>query len=140
MRPRHFWPVAAPALIWQIAAAADYLLTVTRTPFYVALFSPELAEFFLGLPLRITAVWALGVWAGLTGTWMMIRGVRGAAMVLAVSAGAHLFFTLWLTVLAWPPLRSVAGPVGDAVMVTSAAISIALWLYARRLRTRRLLP
>ena len=136
MRPWHFYPVILFALLWQGVAALDYLAFVLRIPVYLALFPADVVDFFTGLPFRIHAVWAVGVWSGLAGVLMILWGMRGATVVLAVSAAAMVFLALWLVVLAWPPLRSVAGFAGDALLVGSALMPVLFWFYAGTQRVR----
>ncbi len=139
MRPWHIWPVSIASLVWAFAAAADYLLTELRSPAYLSLFSSGLVAYIAGLPAPIVGAWAIGVWGGLAGVLMMILNLPAAAMTLAVAAMAQVVLGVWLIALAEPPLRHVAGPAGDGIMVVSVLVPVLVWLYARALHARGVL-
>ncbi len=135
-RPWHFWPVALLALLWYLVALADYVLTQYALPPYTALFTAEQVAYFTSLPAHVDGAWGLSVVAGLLGAVAMIFDWRQSAVMLAVSAFAMGYLTLWLTVLASPPMRSVTGALGDQVMIGATVVGIALWVYARMLHAR----
>ena len=131
MHPWHFRPVSTLALLWYLAATVDYLLTMLRVPAYFALFTPEIARYVAALPVHVVSFWALAVWGGLLGAVLLLAGQRLAALCLAAAAAGMIYLAIWMVMLSEPPFRAVAGSVGDAVMIVSALVSIAIWAYAR---------
>ena len=58
---------------------------------------------------------------------------RHAALVLGFAFFTNIALTAWLTLISDPPMQSVTGLAGPAVMTLSIALSLLFWLYARRL-------
>ncbi|MEM9974796.1 MAG: hypothetical protein AAF771_11505 [Pseudomonadota bacterium] len=135
-RPWHFWPVAVLALLWYVVALADYVFTQYQLPPYPELFGPEMVAYFTSLPAHADGAWGLAVGAGLMGALALLLDWRLSAVALAVAALAMGYLTLWLTVLASPPMRSVTGALGDGIMVGATVVGIAIWLYARWLHAK----
>lgn len=138
--PWHLPVLVWAGLLWTALGAADYVLTQIAHPAYVALFTEAQAAYFLGLPLWLNAVWAVGVWAGLAGAILMLARARFSATMLGVAAAAVAVLTLGLVVLRDPPMQSVTGPLGIWIMLGATAAYIVLWLYARSMHADGRLP
>jgi len=134
--PWHHWPVALIALLWYAAGAVDYALTQFRLPAYMAFFTPDQIAYFTALPLWVDAAWALGVWGGLLGAWMLARQSAWSPLILALAFAGTAAATAWLLALSSPPMQAVTGPVGLWVMLGAVALSLAIYIYARATHAR----
>ena len=132
--PWHFAPMVVFTLGWTLGAAADYVMTQTRFAPYVELFSDEQVAYFTTLPAAFDGPWAIGAAVGVLGAVLLAMRHSGAPVLLAVSALAMVYCAVWLMFLSDPPMRAVAGWQGDAIVTAGAAISVAVWLYARTQR------
>lgn len=128
------------AVLWMSVAAVDYLLTQVAFAPYVALFTEAQADYFLGLPLWLDALWAVGVWSGLAGAFCLLAGVRLSALLLAVSALGVVLLTVGLVLLTDPPMVAVTGPVGLWIMLGASVVHVAFWLHARQMHARGWVP
>jgi len=133
-RPWHFVPVGIIALLWHAAGALDYLLTQIDFAPYTSQVPPEWLVYFDGMPIWVTAAWAIGVWGGLLGALLLVMREHWAPLALAASFAAVLVSTLWLTLLARPPMQQAVGEEFTWVMVGATVFALFLWLYARRMR------
>jgi hypothetical protein len=70
--PLHFWIVALLSLLWNGYGGYDYLMTQTGNPQYLAMFTPEQRTYIAGLPLWMACSWALGVWASVAGSLLLL--------------------------------------------------------------------
>ncbi len=132
--PWYHWPVALAALIWHAAGAADYTLTQLRVAAYLVQFTPEQIAYFQAMPAWVDAAWAVGVWGGLLGAVLLVMRSGMAVLCLAASCVALAAATLWLLVLADPPMAAVTGMTGVWVMLGAVVVSLVFYLYARTLR------
>lgn len=139
MRPWHFGPMTFYTLGWTICVAADLVMTQTTFGPYVSLFSDAQAAYFTTLPIAFDGPWTVAALSGVLGAVLMLFRGPGAPLMLAVAALAMVYCAVWLMFLSDPPMRVVAGWIGDAIVTASAAISTLLWLYARNQRTNGVL-
>jgi hypothetical protein len=139
-RPWHVPVVGAIAVLWTSLSALDYLLTRFEVGPYLALFTQEQADYFLGLPFWLDALWAVAVWSGVAGALSLVAGLRLSALLLGIAALAMALLTLGLVFLNEPPLLAVTGPVGLWVMLGSSAIHVLLWFYARKMHAEGRVP
>lgn len=133
-RPWHLLPVAMIALLWHAAGALDYLLTQIDYAPYTSQVPAEWLEYFLGQPIWVTAAWAVGVWGGLLGAILLLAREHWAPLALAASFFGTLAATVWLTLLAQPPMQAAIGQGFTAVMVGACIAGFLLWIYARWMR------
>lgn len=133
-RPWHLVPVGILALLWHAAGALDYLLTQIRFEPYTGQVPAEWLAYFDAMPAWVTAAWAIGVWIGLLGAVLLLMREHWAPLALAVAFFAILAATLWLTLLADPPMQVAVGIEFTWVMVGATVAALLLWLYARWMR------
>lgn len=133
-RPWHLVPVGILALLWHAAGALDYLLTQIRFEPYTGQVPAEWLAYFDAMPAWVTAAWAIGVWIGLLGAVLLLMREHWAPLALAASFAAVLAATLWLALLAEPPMAEAVGPEFTTVMVAATVVALLLWLYARWMR------
>jgi hypothetical protein len=111
-------------LVWYLFASADYLLTKLQAPIYVDFFAVPVVDYFSTRPNWATAIWAIGAWAGLLGSLMLICCIKGALGTLGLAAFAMCGATLYFLVLSDPVMPAVTGPAGTYVMLGIALTSI----------------
>lgn len=136
VRPWHLWPIGLLALLWHAAGALDYVLTLYAFEPYVSQVPPEWLEYFRAIPAWVTGAWAVGVWVGLLGAILLLMREHWAPLALAVAFAGVLAATLWLTLLAEPPMQEAVGMGFTWTMVAATVAALLLWLYARWLRRR----
>ena len=81
--PWHFWPVAVLSLLWNAYGGYDYTMTKLRDPGYLKMFPPEMMDWIDKMPVWATAMWAIGVWASLLGSILLLMRSRHAAITLS---------------------------------------------------------
>ena len=137
--PWYHWPVSILAVLWHLGGAADYALTQLGVEAYLNMFTPDQQAYFADLPLWVDACWAVGVWVGLLGAWLLLRRAGSSVLLLALSSAALIAATVWLVVLSSPTLGEVTGPEGVWVMLGAAVASVLFYLYARAMRVKGVL-
>lgn len=133
-RPWHFIPVGIIALLWHAGGALDYLLTQLDFAPYTSQVPPEWLDYFDAMPAWVTAAWAVGVWGGLLGAVLLLMREHWAPLALAASFVAVAAATIWLTLLASPPMQVVVGTEFTWLMIAATVGALLLWLYARWMR------
>ena len=140
--PAHLWIVGALAVLWNGFGAYDYLMTRTRGAAYVDSMMPGMGEalvaYINSFPLWASFGWGLGVWMGLAGSILLLMRHRLAIIAFGLSlAGAILGIGYQLTRPAdIPQMHQGFNAVVPYLVIV---IALALYLYARSLRTKGLL-
>ena len=137
--PWHHFPVAILAALFYLAGAVDYLLTKLQFGPWLQNFTAEQVSFFTGFPFWLDLVWAVGVWGGLLGAWLLWKRNRYSVLVLLTAFLCLVFLTLWVTLFTRPTLVGVAGFLGLYVMAGTCALAFVVYLYARWERTEHYL-
>lgn len=127
------------AMLFYIAAAADYTATQLRFPPYLSLFTEAQIAYFTALPPWVDTVWAVSAWGGLLGAWLMWTNRSLAPIMLAVGFFGMAVLTLWLALISRPPMVSVTGMAGLWIMLAAVAAAALIWLYARAMHARGVL-
>jgi hypothetical protein len=135
-RPWHLVPVALLATLWHAGGALDYLLTQIDYEPYTSQVPPEWLAWFGEMPLWVTAAWAIGVWVGLAGAVMLLMREHWAPLLLFIAFAAVTAATVWLTLLADPPMQVAVGMEFTWVMIGASLLALLLWLYARWMRRK----
>ncbi len=135
-RPWHVRLVALVACLVTLAAAADYILTQYRVDAWLAMFSAAQVRFVKGIPDGLELAWAIAVWAGLIGAFLLLGNRRYAAMMLAISALAAVVTTVWLLWFEPVTMLDAFGTPGAVMLIVWAALMVAFWLYARAMHRR----
>ena len=142
--PVHLWIVGGLALIWSAFGCYDYLMTRMRNTDYLAEMMPNvdpnaMLAWVDSFPIYAQFGWGLGVWGGLVGALLLLIRNRWAVLAFGLSAvGAVL--GLGYQILAAPPLPGAAGdPMMDIMPYVIILIAVALFLYARAMRTKGVL-
>ncbi|HEX8055435.1 MAG TPA: hypothetical protein VF481_02135 [Novosphingobium sp.] len=136
-RPRHFWPVAAASLLWNLFGAYDWLMTNARNAAYLAQFPPEFMQYVDAMPYWALAAWTLGVWAAVAGSILLLRRSRYAVFAFAASLLGLAASTVYQASIELPEAM-ISGPtIGMTLVIWIGAIAL-LW-YAMRMRARGIL-
>lgn len=130
-RPWHLLPMGLAALLWYLIGAADYLMFRLGWGPYVAALPPGQFAYLAAQPWGFGLAWAVSVWAGLAGALLLLARANGAAVLLAIAFLATLGATLWLLLLADPPVQRALGAVETGVLVAACVLAGLFWLYAR---------
>ena len=140
--PAHLWIVGALAVLWNGFGAYDYLMTRMRGAAYVDSMMPGMGEalvaYINSFPLWASFGWGLGVWMGLAGSILLLMRHRLAIIAFGLSlAGAILGIGYQLMRPAdIPQMHQGFNAVVPYLVIV---IALALYLYARSLRTKGLL-
>jgi len=137
--PWHHWPIAGLATLFYALAALEYALTKLGIAAWLGLFPAELAELVAGISPLISAIWAIGVWGGLAGAYLLWKRSRWSVLLLLAGAAALAFLTVWTSLFSRPTIFGAAGFVGFYVMAGSTAIAALIYIYARWERTEHAL-
>src|SRR5687768_11459272 len=76
--PLHLWIVGVIALLWNAFGCLDYILTQTNNADYLAQFTNEQRAYMESFPMWNEAAWAVGVWAALLGSLLLLLRSRWA--------------------------------------------------------------
>jgi hypothetical protein len=135
--PVHFWIVAVLSLLWNGYGGYDYLMTQTRNPAYLAMFTPDQRAYFTSLPMWMNSSWAIGVWASVLGSLLLLRRSRlalHAFLVSLVGIAGMLVYSYVLT-----NGVEVMGPTGPIFSAVITAVGVFLASYAWAMTRRGVL-
>lgn len=130
-RPRHFWPIAAASLLWNLFGAYDWLMTNARNAAYLAPFPPEYMQYVDGMPYWALGTWTLGVWAAVLGSILLLRRSRFAVHAFAASLLGLAASTAYQASVEPPPPMISGSGLGMTLMIWIVAIALlgyAVWM------------
>lgn len=130
--PVHFWVVGAVSLLWNAFGAFDYTMTKLENQAYMAAFTPEQQAYFYGFPLWVNVGWALGVWAALLGSVLLLARSRHAVTAFLVSLIGLAISSIYQFGLNLGEMQALFGVFPIIFTGGIWLIGIALWVYARR--------
>jgi hypothetical protein len=136
--PWHFWLVAILALVWNGYGGYDYLMTQTRNPGYLAMYTPAQIAYFDSLSIGEQASWGLGVWSAVAGSVLMILRKKLAVaffLLQLVGIAGMLLYTYVLNAEAAKVMGS-QGPIFSAVITV---IGLFLAWYGVRMKKQGVL-
>ena len=136
--PVHLWIVGILAVLWNCIGAMDYVLTEMRNATYLADFSAAERDYFAAFPAWAVTFWALGVWAGLLGSLLLLLRSRWAVPTFSLSLVGIAVFSVYQFLLSSPP-ASLWRPAIIGINVAIWVIAIALLYYAIKMRGRAVL-
>lgn len=137
--PWHLWVVGVVAVLFNAIGVFDYVMSKTQGADYLAAagMSPAQVEHYLGLPLWMHAVWAIGVWSAFIASILILLRRKLAFPVFVLSLAAFLLSVFYNYVLS-----GAAEIMGTSVAISSTVITVLLvffaW-YSRRAAARGLL-
>jgi hypothetical protein len=126
--PWHIWVVGLVTLIWHAGGAYDYLMTMTRNAGYLAMIpEPDRAAvlaYMDSMPTWAASTWALGVWAAVAGSLLILLRSRHA-FVAFVLALIGLIGTNYYT-LALAPASPMTQMTPSTLLFTAAILAVLL--------------
>jgi hypothetical protein len=84
-RPWHLWLVGIIGLLWSAMGAMSFLFTQLDVEAVMSRFPPSQRAYFTSFPLWADGFWALGVFGGLIGCFLLLLKHRLAFPVLLAS-------------------------------------------------------
>ena len=141
--PIHLWIVGVLALLWNGFGAYDYIMTRTNGAAYLAEMMPGVdgagyMAYINAFPIWVSSAWAIGVWAGLAGTILLLMRHRWAVPTLLLSfVGAVI--GIGYQILKPSGIAEMERGFNAYVGYLVIAIALGLFLYARAMRTRNVL-
>lgn len=130
--PWHLWVVGAVSLIWNAFGAMDYTMTKMGNAEYLAAFTPEQQAFFSSFPIWANVGWALGVWASLLGSLLLLARSRHAVTAFLVSMIGLAISCVYQFGMHYGDLMRMFGSFPMIFTAVIWVILIALFVYARR--------
>ena len=124
--PWYFWAISIVSLLWNAFGCFDYTMMKLHNAWWLAAgkVPPEMIAKIDAAPLWGTAGWALGVWASLTGSLLLLLRSRHAATAFIVSFVGALVGFVW-------QMRAGTVP-SPAIPALILSLLFAQWWYARR--------
>ena len=84
-RPWHLWVIGIIGLLWSAMSVISFVLTQLKVEAVMSRFPPQQREYFESFPLWTVAFWAIGVFAGLIGSFLLLAQSRRALPFLLAS-------------------------------------------------------
>lgn len=137
--PWHLWAVGLLTLLWNAGGAADYVMTKTENAAYLAELTPEQLAFMAAYPTWFTIPWAVGVWAAVLGSVLLLVRSRYAATFFLLSLAGLIVAAIYSYVLADPSALQVMGTFAGIFTLVIFAVLVLSWLYARAMTRKGVL-
>jgi hypothetical protein len=135
--PVHLWIVGVLSLLWHCVGAYDYVATKLVDRAYIASMTEPMGvdvetaiAYFTGFPLWMNVAWAIGVWAALAGSVLLLLRSRFAFHAFALSlVGVLLAGYYQFVANPFPGLTDTTIPIAFSVAIL--VITAGLAWYAR---------
>jgi len=130
--PTHLWVVGLLSLLWNAYGGYDYVMTNLDPAAYIASggYGPEVTAWFESFPTWSVAAWAIGVWASVAGSILLLLRSRHAVAAFLLSlVGAIVSFGYQFTT---DRPAEVAGGMAMIMPLVILIAIVAQWYYARR--------
>jgi len=125
--PAHLWIVGILATLWNAYGCYQYLMTNMKNQAFLAQIPADQLTYMDGVPGWLTAFWAVGVWAGLAGSILLLMRSRYSVWAFALSfvgAAVGLGYQLFMTRM---PASMKAGAMGFIPWGIIAFAAFLLW-------------
>jgi hypothetical protein len=133
--PWHFWVVAVVSLVWNAIGGFDYTMSHVQGAAYMrsaGMTEPQIA-FMAAYPVWMHAVWAVGVWASVLGSLLLLARSKWAFHAFVLSTlGA-------LGALIWTAMAPAGATTGVMFPILIVVICLALVWYAWTMTKRGVL-
>ncbi len=137
--PWHIWTVGILSLLWNAFGAFDYLMAQTRNASYVEMVPEEFRAQFLayldGMPIWAASGWALGVWASILGSFLILARSRHAVTAFVASIVGLAVNSAYTYLIAQTNLSMMIGTSAQLFTALILAVLLLLTWYAVRQRT-----
>lgn len=141
--PIHLWIVGGLATLWNAFGCYDYFMTRTQGAAYIKSMMPTvdadaMMAYINSFPIWAAAGWGLGVWSGIAGSILLLLRNRLAVPAFALSLlGAVV--GLGYQIVHPADIAQMHEGAGGVMPYIIILIALALYLYARAMRTRGVL-
>ena len=136
--PWHLWAIGSITLLWNAMGAFDYFMTQTRNEDYMANLSPEQLEFVTGFPAWVEAAWAIGVWGGVLGSFLLLLRLSAASWVFLASVIAVLI-TMIHNYILMDGMKVMGDVFSLAFTAVIFTVALLLAVYARNMQKKGVL-
>ena len=137
-RPWHLWLIGIIGGLWSSIGVLSFMLTQMNVEAVMSRFPPQQREYFESFPLWVVAFWAIGVFGGVIGCFLLLLKNRLAFHVLLASAiGAIVFNLGGLFLLGGMKVMAETGGLGFTVVPLIFAAFLAY--YARAMSRKGVL-
>lgn len=130
--PWHLWALGILSLCWNAFGAYDYLMSVSLNANYLKNYPPEMAQIIKSFPMWATSAWALGVWASLLGSVLLLLRSRHATTAFLISLLAALITFVYDFTLKLP--ASLDTTMSRVLPLIVVILIVAQWYYAKRMK------
>ena len=130
--PWHLWVVGVLSLPWNAMGALDYTMTKLGNVEYLETFTPEQIAYFQSFPVWANAGWALGVWASVAGSLLLLARSRHAVTAFILSLAGLAISSLYQFGMHWADLQRMFGNFPAIFTAVIWIVAIALLIYARK--------
>jgi uncharacterized membrane protein len=134
--PVHLWIVGLASLIWNLAAAHEYLMINIRDPDYLEQIGggAGMMQTIDAFPHSVMAAWAIGVWGAVAGSLLLLLRSRHSVLAFALSLLGTAVNTLYLAAVGLPEDMATLGAM--LMSLTVWVVAVLLLLYSVRMRRR----
>ena len=142
--PVHLWIVGGLGTVWNAFGAYDYLMTRMRNTDYFNSVMPgvdpnAILAWIDAFPVWAQFGWGLGVWGGLLGSVLLLVRNRWAVPALGLSFLGALIGLGYQIAMAPPAPGGMDEGAGAVMPFVIIAVALALFLYARTMRSKGVL-
>lgn len=131
--PLHLWIVGLLALVWNTVFVYEFVMVSTRNPNYLAALPPEQLVYLDAMPAWVNVFWAVGVFAALAGSLLLLLRSRFASLGFAFSflgIVVTLFYGLFLSPRS---TLEIGGSVAVIFTISLVLVTLFFWTYSRRM-------
>ena len=136
--PWHLSIIGSLAFVWNGFGAFDYLMKQTENPAYLAGYTEQQRAYFDSFSFALEAFWALGVWAALLGSFLLLLRNGLAPLAFAVAI-VGLLGSSWHQFAVLHPPPELMTIEMTAMIVLVWATTLALFYYSRVMKRRGLI-
>lgn len=137
--PLHLWIIGGLSLLWNAMGAMDYVMAKLEVAAYIEMWSAAEQAYFTSFPLWANITWAVGVWAAVLGSILLLLRHRWAVMSFALSLVAMLLNSLYGFVLAETRMQDLGNPFAVGFTLLIVVVGLLLLFYARKMQARGVL-
>ena len=137
-RPWHLWLIGIIGGLWSSMGVLSFMLTQMNVEAVMSRFPPQQREYFESFPLWAVAFWAIGVFGGVIGCFLLLLENRLAFHVLVASVSGAIVSSLGgVFLLGGMEVMRETGALGFTVFPILVAAFLAY--YARVMSTKGVL-
>jgi len=125
-----YWVIAVISLLWNGFGGFDYVMTQMRNPDYLKQFPADIVSFIDAMPGWVTAAWAIGVWASVLGSILLLLRSGWAVPVFWLSLLGLAVSSCYQFYVGVPPSMATPAMIGMTAIIWLALI-FQLWFASR---------